>query len=615
MGSGLSSNDPTIVAAFHRALFHQGFVIFFLLAVVAIAWSFLRSIQLRRAVLGEKVDNGEGGVAATVSPEPVARRLIRISFGLIWIFDGVLQGQASMPLGMVPQVVQPTAAASPVWVQHLVNRGATIWSYHPVSVAAAAVWIQVGIGLWLLAAPRGNWSRLGGVTSVAWGFAVWVFGESFGGIFAPGLSWLFGAPGAVLFYCVAGVLIALPDRAWLEARLGRLILAVMGLFFVGMAVLQAWPGRGFWQGQPRRGESAGALTSMLQQMAQTPQPHVASSLVSSFTSFDASHGWAVNLFAVVALGAVGITFLSGRIRVLRIGVLAGILLCAADWILVQDLGFFGGVGTDPNSMVPIALLLAAGYLALVRVPDTAPEPAATLAGSPSDRMRWRDRLTADPAYTFRSIAALSAIGILLVGVAPMAFAAANPNADPILTEAVDGPPTTTDIPAPGFDLVDQNGRQVTLAELRGKAVALTFLDPVCTSDCPVIAQEFRSAARLLGGDSGRVELVAIDANPRYISRDFLSAFDQQEGLEHVSDWEYLTGSLPALQHVWGSYAVEVAYESGGAMIDHSDIVYVIDTTGHTREVLNSDPGPATQATDASFAQTLANAIKTALHPG
>jgi hypothetical protein len=60
------------------------------------------------------------------------------------------------------------------------------------------VWIQVGIGLWLLVAVRGWWSRGAGLASVAWGLMVWIWGESFGGIFAPGLSWLTGAPGAVL---------------------------------------------------------------------------------------------------------------------------------------------------------------------------------------------------------------------------------------------------------------------------------------------------------------------------------------------------------------------------------------------------------------------------------
>jgi len=624
MGSGLSTNDPTIVAAFHKALFEQGFAIFLVLTLVAVAWSVLRSVQLRRTAISEAVTGGTleeddplaspPGLdhAEIYDPEPVARRLLRISFGLIWVFDGVLQGQASMPLGMIPQAVQPTSSASPSWVQHLVNNGSTIWTYHPVSAAAAAVWIQVGIGLWLLAAPRGNWSRLGGLASVAWGGLVWIFGESFGGIFAPGLSWMFGAPGAVVFYCLAGILIALPERSWRSPRLGRVILSVIGLFFVGMAVLQAWPGRGFWQGQARPSQTAGSLTAMVQQMAQTPQPHIISSLVSDFGSFDASHGWAVNLFVVISLAGIGAAFLSGRRRIVRAGVIAGAVLCLADWVLVEDLGFLGGTGTDPNSMIPIALIFVAGYVALVRAPEAVPVPSTT---PDTDRVPWKQRISADPAYAFRSIAALAAVGITLVGAAPMAFATANPNADPILTEAVDGPPTTTDIPAPAFDLMDQNGRQVTLAALTGKALAVTFLDPLCTSDCPVIAQEFRSAAKLLGSDSQKVELIAIDANPRYISPVYLTAFDKQEGLQSLSNWEYLTGSLPVLQRVWKSFAVEVAYEGGGAMIDHSDIVYIIDPTGHTREVLNADPGPATTATGSAFSQTVANGLKSALRAG
>ena len=80
---------------------------------------------------------------------------------------------------------------------------------------------------------------------------VWVFGESVGGIFAPGLSWLTGAPGGVLFYVAAGALLALPENVWRHPRSGRLLLAGLGVFLAGMALLQAWPGRGFWQGTVR----------------------------------------------------------------------------------------------------------------------------------------------------------------------------------------------------------------------------------------------------------------------------------------------------------------------------------------------------------------------------
>ncbi|HUC36759.1 MAG TPA: SCO family protein [Acidimicrobiales bacterium] len=605
MGTGLNSNDPTVVSAFHAQLVHQGLIVLAILAVLAFAWNFLRSAQLRRAQSG-----AEPAAGIPAIPEPAARRLLRISFGLIWIFDGILQAQASMPLGMAPQVIRPAAAASPTWVQHVVNAMATIWSYHPIAAPAAAVWIQIGIGAWLLAASRGNWSRLAGLAGVGWGVTVWVFGEAFGQIFAPGLTWLFGAPGAVLFYCVAGVLIALPRRAWATPLLGKLLLRALGVFFVGMALLQAWPGRGFWQGQLAHSASAGTLTGMVQQMAQIPQPHLLSSWVNAFARFDAAHGWGVNLFVVIALTLIGVSFLSARPRLVLIGVLAGAVLCLADWVLIEDLGFLGGVGTDPNSMIPMALLFVSGYLALTRSPRPASENVVAI--NSTSTLSWRERMRVDPAYAFRSVAALAAVGITVVGAAPMAVAATNPHADPILAQAIDGKPNAVDSRAPGFNLIDQFDRAVSLEALRGKTVALTFLDPVCTSDCPIIAQEFRAADRLLGSDSSRVELVAIDANPRYVTADYLRAFDQQEGLEHVSNWLYLTGSLEQLERVWSSFGAQVQFAPGGAMIAHSEFADVIGSDGRTRYILNTDPGPASEATRSSFSVTLSNAIRSAM---
>jgi cytochrome oxidase Cu insertion factor (SCO1/SenC/PrrC family) len=605
MNSSLSTNNPAIVSAFQSALLHQGLIVLLLIALVAVAWNVQRASQLRRARA-----TATGSAPAPLpltSPEPVARRLLRVSFGLIWIFDGILQGQASMPLGLVPDGIQPTAAGSPAWAQHLVNSGTTIWSYHPVTAAAASVWIQVGLGLWLLVAPGGDWSRLGGLASVAWGIIVWIFGEAFGGLFAPGLSWLFGAPGAVLFYCAAGALVALPETVWASPRTGRALLRAMGLFFVGMSLLQAWPGRGFWQGQDRPSAVPGTLTEMVRQMARTPQPSLLSGWVAAFGRFDAAHGWAVNLFVVVALATIGVALLTARPRLVRAGVIVAAVLCLADWVLVEDLGFLGGVGTDPNSMVPLALLLVAGYLAITKIPAPASSTVVPIA-TPAPGRPLLARLAADPTYTFRSVAAIAAIAVTLLGVVPMTVAWADPEADPVLAQAIDGAPQAVDAVAPAFNLVDQYGKPVTLASLRGKTIALTFLDDTCTTDCPVIAQEFRTADSYLGSRARHVEMVAINANPRYIAPDYLAAFDHQEGLAHVANWLYLTGSLPQLRRVWAHYGESVIYLPGGSMVGHSEYAWVIDPSGHTRDILDTDPGPATSATEASFSAMLAGTV-------
>ena len=345
---------------------------------------------------------------------------------------------------------------------------------------------------------------------------------------------------------------------------------------------------------------------MVQQMAQTPQPGFLSSWLASFAAFDAAHGWAVNLVVVVALAAIGAALCTGRRRFVFPALLGAVVLCLADWVLVEDLGFLGGVGTDPNSMVPMALLLVAGYVAMVRLPVLSDAPApAPVPSEAAPTAGWWERAT--PSYLFRTVAALGAVAVVLVGTAPMAMAAVNPNADPILSEALDGTPNALDAPAPPFQLTDQRGGVVSLAGLRGHAVVLTFLDPVCTSDCPLIAQELRQADQRLGTEAHDVNFVAVVANPIYRSVSFTQAFDRQEYLNHVANWYYLTGSVSELRRVWNSYGVLVGIEPAGSMIAHSDLAFVIDAQGRERDVLDDDPGP-TSSFASSFSSLLLDRI-------
>jgi len=621
MHSGLNVSNPTLHAAFMTALLHQGIIALLIFAVLSVAWVSIREAQPALA----------RSAAAGGTPEPSWRTLLRIGFGILWIVDGLLQAQPAMVVGLPSQVTGPGAATSPAWVQHLVSWAGVSWSNHPIQAAAAAVWIQVGIGVWLIAARRGTLSRLAGLVSVGWGLVVWVFGEAFGGIFAPGLTLLFGAPGAVLFYCVAGALVAVPERHWHSPRLGRLLLAGTGIFLLGMALLQAWPGRGFWQGTVHG--RPGTLTGMIQRMAQTPQPGFLASWVAGFGSFVAAHGFAVNLFAVVALALTGAALVTARPVLIRPAVIAVTALCLADWVLIEDMGIFGGLGTDPNSVIPMALIVVAGYLALTPAvtPATQPAPAERTAGPrehgwpgswrPGSRRLspWRlsparlGRMAG--AADARAVVAVWAIGLTVLGAFPMSAAAASRTADPIIAQALGGAAAPLDFRAPAFSLISQSGAPVSLASLRGKVVLLTFLDPVCTTDCPLIAQEFRQAGQLLGASSRRVELVAIDLNPVYHTTQYTRAFDRQERLAKVPNWLYLTGPIAALRRVWHDYGVAAQPVAGGGMILHSDVAYVIDGSGHTRAELNMNPGPGTSTTQSSFAVVLAAAARRAMRPG
>jgi cytochrome oxidase Cu insertion factor (SCO1/SenC/PrrC family) len=629
MGTGLGIMSPSVVAAFTAALREQGVILALIFALLALTWVFVRPLASRADVAagGGALTVTARGLSTGMAAEPAGRRVLRAGFGLLWLADGLLQAQPAMPLGLASQVTRPAADGSPLWVRHLVGWGAQVWSFHPVTAAAAAVWIQAGLGFWLLAASRGRWSRLGGLVSAGWGLIVWVFGEAFGGVFAPGLSWLFGAPGAALLYVAAGVLVALPERAWTGARLGRAILACLGLFFTGMAVLQAWPGRGYWQGMA--GGQPGGLSGMVQDMAQTPQPGFLASWLAAFGAFTAAHGFAVNLAVVAALAVLGAAMLGGTRPgalpvVARLAVVAAVALCLADWVLVQDMGIFGGLGTDPNSMIPLGLVIVAGYAALTWPQRSSAtwEPPPSGAGPASPRpagrrsLRWpgwqaglRRAGAALAAAGPRGLGATGALAMVLTGAFPLAAASASRTADPVIAQAVAGPSSPLDYPAPGFALTDQNGRQVSLASLRGKAVLLTFLDPVCTDQCPLIAQEFRQASQMLGSQASRVEFVAVATNPLYYQAAYIRAFNRQEGLDTQPNWLFLTGSLPRLRQVWHDYGIGTQVMPGGQMIAHSEYAYLIGADGRMRRVFNAEPGPGTASSQSSFAGEFAAALR------
>jgi protein SCO1/2 len=356
---------------------------------------------------------------------------------------------------------------------------------------------------------------------------------------------------------------------------------------------------------------------MVAAMARTPQPHFLASLVRGFGDLSATQGFVINLIVTVALAATGAAFLAGRPRLVRPALIAFAVLCLADWVFVQDLGFFGGLGTDPNSMIPFVLFAVAGYLALAHGPADAAETAPALA-----TVTWRERIRpaalrrAAANASIQSVAAVGAVGVIILGAAPMAAAQASPVADTILAQAIGGSSAPLNFRAPAFSLTDQHGRTVSLTGLRGKVVLLTFLDDTCTVDCPLIAQEFRAAGQLLGANSRRVELVAINYNPLYTQLSYIRAFDRQEGMAGVPNWLYLTGTLAQLKQVWQHYSVispEVL--PAGSMVGHGDYAFVLDRAGHVRREFNFDTGPGTQATTSSFAAELTDAAQQLLgHP-
>lgn len=153
--------------------------------------------------------------------------------------------------------------------------------------------------------------------------------------------------------------------------------------------------------------------------------------------------------------------------------------------------------------------------------------------------------------------------------------------------------------APGFALVDQNGKAMSLASLRGHPVVLEFMDPHCIDVCPIVSQEFVDAAHDLGpAMAKKVEFVAVNVNPYANSVAAVARFTNEFKLNTLPHWHFFTGPVPALQAVWKAYGIYVKAPSPTADVIHSSYIFFIGPHGHERYL--ASPTVDTRANGTGF---------------
>jgi protein SCO1 len=104
--------------------------------------------------------------------------------------------------------------------------------------------------------------------------------------------------------------------------------------------------------------------------------------------------------------------------------------------------------------------------------------------------------------------------------------------------------------APDFSLRDQDGDRVSMRELRGRPVIVTFLYTTCEDACPAQAQIVRGALDLLGHD---LPALAIAVDPPRDTPERARAFlAEQRALGRL---DFVLGSKAQLRPLWRGYAI------------------------------------------------------------
>lgn len=549
-GSHFELSNPMVVAIFHHSLLISTAV-----WILGIGMAILVIAILSNRTVTFNLSNE--GLA-----EPRTRTFLRLGFGAFWLFAGILQMQSSMPLGLANDVVAPAAQGVPTWLHAIMFSAIGIWNQHPIALAVVTVWIQIALGI-LLLVSNAKVGRIAAAVSVLWAGQVWLIGNGAGGIFSSTSSILYGWPGAPLFYLVAGIWLTL-DSALFLRHFSRVTTRFLSLVLSLGAVVQCLPNRGFWHGG-----STNSLASMSTSMAKVSQPHWLAWVVVRSGNLAATLGGGFNLIVIFWLvgTSVGLWLSTSRPLQwpLRLFVVGAVLI----WVVGQDLAVFGGLSTDINSMVPMAWL---GWCA---APGRTADPVIR-------------RLPREVRSSFGSVATAFAAAMLVVGLVNGVLSSFA-GAENTLYLAQNGPASAVSGVAPKFSLTDQSGRSYSLGEHSGRFTLLAFLDPVCWTDCPLIANQLATVRSSLPANAN-LDIVAIAANPLHETFADIHHFIAVHSLSAVENFYFLASQNQAvMRRTWNSYGIEVQSVKTSIMSIHSDLLFIIGPDGQLKYIIPDNP--------------------------
>ena len=133
-------------------------------------------------------------------------------------------------------------------------------------------------------------------------------------------------------------------------------------------------------------------------------------------------------------------------------------------------------------------------------------------------------------------------------------------------------------PAPDFSLVDQDGRPVSLASLRGKVLLLDFVYTHCPGPCPILTGTHVSVQRALPPElAEKVRFVSISLDPERDTPEAFRRYAEARGVD-LATWSFLGGAPDTVADVLARYGVATTPSENGE-IEHLVITYLIDADG------------------------------------
>jgi protein SCO1 len=172
----------------------------------------------------------------------------------------------------------------------------------------------------------------------------------------------------------------------------------------------------------------------------------------------------------------------------------------------------------------------------------------------------------------RSLRAVSVLGAFLCGLvvvfAAILFIAGRSSSVGPAIAGVGGP----------FHLVDQDGKPVSDADMKGRPFLVFFGFTHCPDVCPTTLFDMSQMLHALGPDAGRVGVLFVTVDPERdtpaVLKDYLSSFDP-----HLRGLTGDPAAVDAALKAYRVYAKKVPLKDGDYTMDHTAVVYLMDKSG------------------------------------
>ena len=136
-------------------------------------------------------------------------------------------------------------------------------------------------------------------------------------------------------------------------------------------------------------------------------------------------------------------------------------------------------------------------------------------------------------------------------------------------------------PAPEFTLTNQDGKRLSLKDLRSKVVAITFIFASCADTCPLLTAKMAGIQNKLGNAFGpQVNFVSITVDPERDTPAILKRYADRHRANSAG-WAFVTGTPAEIRDVAKRYGIFYKKTPRGD-VDHTFLTSLVDQSGTLR---------------------------------